>query len=152
MANRHQYTQLKVREAIAPSMTPLRTPPGLSSYGLNLGAEVPRFYETNGQTITTIACGIPYLFEVPGYTRAWLRIVKDGTLTTFEGEHDLPMPPYTADCITDPGNYVADAYDLITGAHLGGATLTVTPGGSGMSTQTMMILGAAAVLLFMRRK
>lgn len=146
------YAQLKVREMVAPSMTPRnQAPSGLA--GLDLGATAPRFAEVNGQTVTSIPCGIPYIFEVPGYSRVWLKLTKDGVVT-FDGEFDVPMPSYTSVCGTDPGYYVAEVFDLASGAPIGTAFLTITAEGGGLFglSPTMLLIGGGALLFLMSRR
>lgn len=148
----------KVSEMMVPSMGP-RPPRGT----LGAAASQPVFRNASGAVITSIECGQPYTFDVPGYSHIWLTMKKDGQ-QTFDGQFSVPMPSYVASCVTDPGTYQAIAYDLDSGMVLGTATFVVlpagagggTPGGAGGGTSdkamgTILIVGLAAYFLFLRK-
>lgn len=140
---------------VAPSFAP-KAPAGLSGYGLNLGATGPRFFDSSGATITTLPCGVPYSFEVPGYTQVFLHQEKDGVVT-YDGMFAVPMLQYSAICGQEEGAYMTTVYDPVSGAIIGSAPMTITgpasTTGSFLSSisPTLLLVGAGALLLFMRK-
>jgi len=146
----YNYAQFRVNEAIRPSLSPVLR--GLGDAASPITGQ-PRYFDINGNTITKIACGQPYMFEVPGYTNISLRVTKDG-VETFNGPFVVPMAPYTSNCDYDPGQYEATASDLSTGQVLGKTTLTITGGSifSSLSPTTWLLIGSAALLLFRRKR
>jgi hypothetical protein len=123
----------------------------------------PQFRDLNGNVISTIPCGEPYVFDVPGFSVVNLALSKadaNGNFVTpvFNGSYNVPMSPYTSSCVTDPGIYLATANDANTGAYLGNATLTITPGGAtstimaGLSTTELAIGAGILLFLFTRKK
>jgi len=71
----------------------------------------PTYYNMDGQPITDALCGSSATFNVPGYTRIWLSLLKDKTLN-FDGPYDLPMPAYIFSCSTDVGVYDVAVYEI----------------------------------------
>lgn len=143
------FAQFRLNEAIRPSLSPV-TIRGVS--GLRQASTGPRYFDVNGNTITAIQCGQPYLFEVPGYTQVWLKVTKDGK-TTYDGLFNVPMPAYTSICETDPGHYETIALDPSTMNEIGRTTLDVSGGGFlGLSTTTLLLIGGAALLLMTRKR
>lgn len=115
----------KVSEMMVPSMAP-RPPRGT----LGAAASNPVFKDPSGAVISSIECGQPYTFDVPGYTRVWLTMTRDGN-QTFNGEFPVPMPSYVSSCATDVGTYNAIVYDLTSGIVLGQSQFVIHPAGSG---------------------
>lgn len=114
--------------------------------------EGPRFLDLSGNVISEIACGQPYQFDIPGYSQAYIRVYQNNTLT-FEGVHDIPMPPYTSVCETDVGRFLVQAYDPTTYAELGEASLNITGGSGlpfGLSTTGLLAIAGVGLLLFSR--
>jgi hypothetical protein len=150
----------KVSEMMVPSLGP-RPPRGT----LGAAASQPVFKDASGSVISSIECGQPYTFDVPGYSQIWLTMKKDGQ-QTFDGQFSVPMPSYVASCATDPGTYQAVAYDLESGIVLGTATFTVlppgspapggTPGTTGTVSATvspaLIVAGLVGLWIFTRRK
>jgi len=153
------YIQLRVNEALRPSLTPTNRRTGdLGRLGLGqVGG--PRFFDASGNTITTIECGQSYAFEVPGYTNVWLTVMKDG-VTTYDSAtqippstYSVPMPPYQSICGTDSGHYEVIVRDPVTGQEIGRATLDITGGGLfGLSSSTLMVIGGIGLALLVMRK
>ena len=144
----NQYTKWKVGEAIAASQL---KPGGSSGLGFTPLNQPAYFADASGAAITTIVCGKPYTFQVPGYSQVWLKLTKNGK-TTYDAAFNVPMPAYTSSCFRDPGVYVATVLDVNTKALIGTANLTVTGGLFGLSTTTLVILGAGAFLVLRKRK
>lgn len=146
-----QYVQFKVNNARAAVLGP--SPGGIRGLRAISG---PQFQDVNGNVISSIACGSSYVFDVPGYSTVHLVLTKNG-LPDFDGGFDVPMAPYQANCMTDPGVYVATAYDPSSGANLGTTTFTVT-GATGVTsflsgfTTTELAVGAGLVLFLLMRK
>jgi hypothetical protein len=129
-------------------------------YGLG-GLGAPTFYDANNRPITSIDCGMPYTFDVPGYTTVWLENTFNGQ-PNYAGPLPLPMPSFVADCASQVGSYVYTLYELANGAKgnlIGQTTFQVLPAPSiagniasvvsGMSsTQKIALLavGAAVVM------
>jgi hypothetical protein len=98
------------------------------------GLSGPVFKNSAGQVISSIVCGQPYTFDVPGYTRVWLRQYKNGQVN-FDGIFPVPMSSYMADCVKDVGTYdnvvgeVASSggIDNAMGARIGDVSFRVTP-------------------------
>lgn len=141
------YSQWKVAEMSRMSASPLA--------GLGLVTTPPVYYADNsGKPIngTTIPCGNAITFQVPGYTKIWLKRYKNGTLD-FDAMFDVPMALYQTDCARDGGSYKADAYDPNSMALIGSAELTITGGSifGGLSTTTLLLIGAAAFFLLKKK-
>lgn len=147
---RQDFAQFRLNEAVRPSLSPVTRLRGMRGLG---DVAAPRFFDINGNTITTIACGQPYMFEVPGYTAIWLQLVKDGKLT-FDAPYEVPMPPYTSNCELDPGSYEAIVLDPSTKQEIGRTTLKVTGGSlfGGLSNTTLAIGAVGILFLLSRRK
>jgi hypothetical protein len=154
-----QYVQFKHNAAVAATLGP--SPGGIR--GLR-AAPGPQFQDVNGNIISSIACGQPYVFDVPGYSSVNLVLLKNGA-PDFSGGFNVPMPPYTANCMTDPGVYQATAYDQVSGANLGTVTFTVEqPTGTtgaitgtvnsifGNLSTTEIAAGAILLLLLLKKK
>jgi len=130
---------------------------GLGAYG------APTFFDANNNPVTSIACGSPYTFDVPGVSPAqiWLDQTKDG-VPWFSGPFSVPMPSFTADCASQTGVYVNAVSTLNQGQRgspIGQTTLTVLPAGatsplatvlSGMTTTQMVALAAVGLALVLR--
>ena len=90
----------------------------------------PTYYDMQGRAITTAMCGSSASFDVSGYKRVWLSLLKDGVLS-FDAPHDLPMPPYVFSCTNDVGVYQVAAYEIdandVKGNLIGQTTFTVLP-------------------------
>lgn len=146
-----QFVQFKVNNARAAVLGP--SPGGIRGLRAISG---PQFQDTNGNVISTIACGQSYIFDVPGYSSVHLVLTKNG-LPDFDGGFNVPMAPYLANCMTDPGTYVATAYDQSSGANLGTTTFVVT-GATGIQqvfagfTTTELAVGAGLLLFLVMRK
>lgn len=124
------------------------------SPGLGLAQTAgPVFRDASGAEISSIKCGEAYSFEVSGYSQVILQLIKDGVVT-FNQLFDVPMPLYTTVCATDPGHYDVIVTDPVTGQEIGRTVFDILPGGflSGLSTNTLLIGGAAVVFLMFRKK
>lgn len=131
---------------------------GLGAYGS------PSFFDAANNPITVIQCGQPYTFDVPGFSpgQIWLDQTKNGQ-PWFSGPFSVPMPSFSADCVSQPGVYVNAVSTVIQGQRgqpIGQTTLTVlspAAGGTGlqnvlggMSQTQMLALGAVGIALFLR--
>lgn len=90
----------------------------------------PAYYDMNGKQISATTCGTSATFNVPGYKRVWLDILRDKQLS-FSGAIDVPMPPYIFSCSNDVGAYDIAAYEVdandAKGKLIGQTTFTVYP-------------------------
>jgi hypothetical protein len=58
-------------------------------------------------------------------------MTKNGA-ADYQGTIAVPMPAYKSVCSTDPGVYIAQAFDLASGgSYLGSATFTILPAAAG---------------------
>lgn len=138
------------------------------SLGKYLGQVGTPEYLVNGQPVSSIPCGTPFTFDVPGYgPTIWLTETKNG-VKTFDGLFTIPMAPYTSMCNQDEGAYEAAAFTVNNNqpAQLIGTTsVTITPAtqplvagsnsasGVGMSSSTLMLAAAGiAAFLLLRKK
>lgn len=142
------YSRLRVAEAIRPSLSPF----GVRGLGQPTTGNA-RFFDLQGNTITSIECGQAYMFEVPGYTDVWLTVKKDGNIT-YDSGFAVPMPAYTADCTRDPGHYELIAKTPDGTTEIARASLDILPSPSlfaGIPNWTLAAVGVG-LLLLMRRK
>ena len=142
------YSRMRVAEAIRPSLSPL----GVRGLG-QAAVGGARFFDLQGNTITSIQCGQAYMFEVPGYTDVWLTVTKDGNVT-YDSGFSVPMPAYTADCTTDPGHYEVIAKTPDGNTEIARAVLDVLPSASLISgiPNWALAAGAVGLLLLARRR
>jgi MYXO-CTERM domain-containing protein len=93
----------------------------------------PVYLDGSGQPISTIPCGTPATFNVPGYSRVWLEQKRNG-FPTFDGPYNVPSPAYSAACDRDVGTYQNNVYELDSsggkGALIGSVAAVVTLGTS----------------------
>jgi hypothetical protein len=157
--------QQKIYEMTAPSLSPA------PQLGAGSG---PTYLDVNGKPITSIVCGQPFTFDVPGsgLSQVWLTIYKDGT-KTYDALFSIPMPSYVTSCESDVGNYQVIAYDPSSGIVLGQTQMAIlaagsaTPGGgppapvpaptgigawfSNLSTGAKLGIAAGAAYFLMKR-
>lgn len=101
-------------------------PPIRKSLGA-LRAGPASFYNSQGQPISSIPCGQPYTFNVPGYNQVWLVQTHNG-VSQYNGILPVPMAPFTANCSSEPGVYNAMVYTVVNGQqgqYIGSTSLSV---------------------------
>lgn len=136
-------TAQSIANAMANASGTIITPatPGGTMAQAAVPQSTPKWFDSNGNTITSAACGQAYGFTIPGFEgrQVYLVQTKNGQ-AQFSGLFSIPMASYSSICNQDEGNYVATAYDPATGQQIGSGAFTVSPSGANPAAASQPVI------------